>query len=115
MGLLAAKGTTFTFAAGQVLKVKSVKASKDDNSIDVTGLEDSEHVVTGGTPKREITISIFGKGSIATGDTGTITILWGGTTSDTLGGFTYRCCKAENSVDVDGAQVTDYTFMRDAG
>lgn len=116
MGAYAAKGTTFTFASGQVLKVQNVRVSKNNNAVDITGMEDTEHEFTSGTPVREITISVFGLVStISEGSTGTISILWGGTTNDTLGGFTYICTHKENGAVVDGAQTTDLTFKKYAG
>lgn len=110
MAVLSSNGTTISFNSSTPVKLRTVKTSRDGNPIDVTGLEDSQHVFVNGIPNNGVTCNFFGaQSTITLGATGTLVVTYPDSTTDSLG--TCLVTKRERGADVDGALTTDITFQ----
>lgn len=107
-------GSTFNNATltfnGATAKLKSMGFNEEANSIDITTLQDSNHVHEGGIPNEEVTATVGGYFSEAAGTKGALTLNWDGTNSDSIA--TALLSARNVSGDLDDELTTELTFQR---
>ena len=108
---LIAQGTTFAFN-GTVSYVKSIKHNRRTGEIPVTNLSSTEEEIIPAFTSREVTIEIFGRTSIANGDTETITITPPSASGSAITLNNMCCMGVDESYDTGGAITTSLTFKK---
>lgn len=77
-------GTTITFAAGAVSKVRDMRFSEDGNEIDITGISDAAHIFAVGLTTEECEVTVLGSTALDVGDKGAIAITWPDATTESV-------------------------------
>lgn len=105
-------GSTLLFNSATIGKIKSLKHGVKCKDIEVTTLDEAEHVSAAGKPKRTLTVTCVGTPSALEGSTGAIAITWADTT--TMGTLDYAVCLSVDGPEgsLDGEMTCGYEFAK---
>ena len=102
-------GTTLVFNSTTVGKIISISRAGRCKDIEITSLDEADHISAAGKPKRNMTVRTRGTSALTEGTIGALTVTWKDST--TIGTFDYAVLLAnECSGELDGAIETTLEF-----
>ena len=105
-------GSTLVFNSVTIGKLRSMKNSTKCKDIEVTSLDETEHVSAAGKPKRTLSVTVVGTPSALEGSHGALTVTWGDGT--TIGTVDYAVCLSVDGPEgsLDGEMTSTYEFTK---
>lgn len=110
MASRAFENTVVSFNATNIGRVRSLRHDNICADVDVTGVDDTEHVYEPGKPNHSISLEVVGSTTLTPQTTGALTITWGDNTSANLGNHTLMGVASAGQLD--GAIVRTLTFRK---